>query len=1602
MATPPPLPIPQQAEDNSPVATLLATLSNALPNMNAEVAHAIATTPGMTPDNALTTGQATQGFQEASHAVQQLQDQSPAFQANYWKTSTGSWQQMLRSAGFQPPHVSHGGGLFSHIGHALGTGVHDLLNVAGAPLRAEQHVERAVLAPPRSGAPAGFWGNLFSPQNWADAWDQTSNGNKYIMPSVENQVRRQYGDETYNLAYQLATGTDPSHLIQQANTQQAQDALAQRIGTDPELHAAVRALQDGKLSVGRMLAYNITSPRANPTLFHVVSGLTDGTLDWFGDPLVIGAKFGSIAKAAPLLVRDRTGVMWAYHSRQGVKNAMQFIADKVAAKDPYAITQVWPKLDPVIEGLMRERPSTADDVANFFGDIRNLDYLTRYNPGSLPGMAGGGWMPSLSTVGQMRLAMKGALQKSIDWMADGPAVVDGVQPGDLVPHALNGPIQRLQTNRGVQGIGQFLKKATTIAPPRGATFDAYDPHWLRNVSQISDMALPRAYTRDLYNRISQEANISQRKVMYDNMVKDLMARMGLGDFPAGQEFIKGFEESPSNPAFQSKYAPGEIDLLDTGHGPHPVGLIEPHGQTEWPVPDYRTLYAQAKKLGMTHALMGGVNNEMVDRFMQNAWKPLSLARIGFVLRVSGEEAFGAMLRYGPTALARAKLGALSVKQGNSLEPGNPILTPLAKTWGWLTQHLTPGQIANIKSGEDLVATDMGGAITRAMRNVEGALAGKEYTNAMRLGYRHGTVQRAFIDKVSAGHGAGFLDGDVLGTRLNQMVDHKLVPAVFRKTGSFKEYDHNAGAIFAPMWHEALQEISGSAWSRVAMETMDQPYVDRVNAVADAIERSPRMASRFPLNDQTTDGRLVAEGEATQREAHVDWARRIVDNVDANLRTPVGQNPKGMYDLGAHIQLTPDQTLADHLLNVGRPPSVPVLESIPDELRPLSVKGPAMMAVQRGGTAFFTKAITGMFDMIGRQIDWLSREPMWGHNFTKSLQAFGYDTKNAVIKDGLAAAWKRMGMSDAEVERHLVQAATDRAVEMTVPYIHNPELRSQFSQITRNLMPFWFAQEQFYKRWARNMAYSPWAFRQAQLINQGVQHSGFVHKDPTTGQEYFIYPGSSIVQDVLTRTLSAFGYKSWLPINAALRGQVNQASPGLERLGLPNYGPLVVIPLGLVKQVFPELTTNINAFEGQQAASAGFIRSLVPTTVVRIWQDATSSPSNSAQFASAMMQAIQYLEATGHGIGTVAINNLGHINVEGVPPTQAGLHPGDFVTNAHNVQYVYQTDGTWKRNDPAELAAFQQRVKNWTRVFLITRTLFGFVAPASPSGLFDPHHVNEDLQALLKTLPMEDALATFMKEHPDASAYTVFQSATQSGDPLPATKDAMAFLQANSGFMGNHPLAGAYFLPAVDSSGKFDLQTYQTQLAEQLRLKKTPAEFWKEIAYATAAKVYFAAEDRKNQLLNDPGSVGMTRTQVNQAWVQASQQFLQANPLFAAQLGVTPSTPGSLIGGESTTYSRADLLKDLHDALTDPSVPQTQQTADIRTLVNSYIALESMIAPYGAPGTPTMTSTQRYQIEGNYATQVTAWIAQHPDVQALYNRLIRPTLSSVLSSEAQVA
>lgn len=555
------------------------------------------------------------------------------------------------------------------------------------------------------------------------------------------------------------------------------------------------------------------------------------------------------------------------------------------------------------------------------------------------------------------------------------------------------------------------------------------------------------------------------------------------------------------------------------------------------------------------------------------------------------------------------------------------------------------------------------------------------------------------------------------------------------------------------------------------------------------------------------------------------------------------------------------------------------------------------------------------------------------------------------------------ISAQAIDAHVREVALQRAVNKTIPFIHDPQLRSQFSVNTRNLMPFWFAQEQFYKRWVNIAKHSPEAFREAQLTMMGLRHSGVIHTDDQ-GQDYFLYPGAAVVQEALSKGFETLtGKKVSLPLPVGFSGQVRFATPGLERLGVPSFGPLVGIPMRYLAERFPELDQVEQGVLGERGAGRAYWEQITPTAVSRLVHIAVDNPNSSPQMASAMMQAMAYLEAK-------------------------GFAPADNAS-------------------PVEREAYIDRVKQWTRILFLNRTLFGYAAPASPDLQMDPDQLHSRYRELLGQLPIEEATAEFLKEHPDATPYTVFQSKSASGATLPATESAARFMEGNDAFLRTYPQAAGWFVPQSPDDTKFSLPAYREQLALEMRQRKTPDQFYEDLKYAEAADQYFKNRDRKNVMLEGVNGDTATRLRetnprllaqfiaagagtkassrraqdINGAWATWKDEFLAAHPVFAQKL----ASPDAQI-------QRQQSLDQMRLALQDPRLPQSPQVDSIRELVGAFDDMQAAIRPLQGL-TSTRSSVQRKFIKTTFATQAEKYATDHPEVKGFYDRIIRPEVDT---------
>jgi hypothetical protein len=521
------------------------------------------------------------------------------------------------------------------------------------------------------------------------------------------------------------------------------------------------------------------------------------------------------------------------------------------------------------------------------------------------------------------------------------------------------------------------------------------------------------------------------------------------------------------------------------------------------------------------------------------------------------------------------------------------------------------------------------------------------------------------------------------------------------------------------------------------------------------------------------------------------------------------------------------------------------------------------------------------------------------------------------------------------DRMLSDMATTRAFQAVKPFVHNPEVRSQFEVMHRTAFPFLFAQTQFVKRWARSFADNPQAIRKAQLGMNGLRVSGITHQDQY-GNDVFTYPGSAFVTRLLGETLNALHISAAIPVGVPFTGEIKNFLPGLANPLSPSVGPGVAVPLKEVANFFPELQPTQQALL-QEGASQTWWEQILPTTLTRLIQTVSGNAQTPTEFASSMMKAMQLASANGYGLPKTAT--------------------------------------------PAQTQAYIDRIENWTRILFFTKAALGFVAPASPTMDFDPKDFNTRLQTLFSELPYDQAIETFLKENPKASAYTAFMSHSTGDVPnLASTAAAGQFIAQNRGFIKAFPQASGWFIPRTTGNGVFDPAVYRQQIQYAMRTEELPVQFLQDIQKAPAAQVYFQEEDNETTALaNTSGSA--QKAAIRNTVDQWKAKFLAQNPALAEYLSAGSKAP-----------ERASTLREVQAALQSPDLPQSAQTEHVRTMMQTFQNYEQAFLATDGNYSATALSEQS-QLKTGFTNWATQYIAANPDVSDFYSLLIAPDLGA---------
>jgi len=716
-----------------------------------------------------------------------------------------------------------------------------------------------------------------------------------------------------------------------------------------------------------------------------------------------------------------------------------------------------------------------------------------------------------------------------------------------------------------------------------------------------------------------------------------------------------------------------------------------------------------------------------------------------------------------------------------------------------------------------------------------------------------------------------------------------------------------------------QEDARLAELRERLPQFEESHANAVSAERTAVENLNRIKSELgsakeasaaikdvhiaQKNLKTLDAQLTSAREQLAAGSSGDvldrHIRGLMDDQQAGANT-FGKPPKHMGsfesgDIGlAKSSEETKRTIIGEIARTGErgmpgvTPDTSELSRIESIHVPENITAPARIVTIKGANPVASIVDKGMRAIVGRPADWMSRQPAFLYNYAMSRRE-------------VDALLKARGIVDKSGDlAH--EISMERATNETITYLHDPRARSQFAEVTRNLMPFWFAQEQWYKRWSRLFGTYPEAWYKLQQTMNGLRSVGFVTKD-SYGQDSFVYPGSQAMLHLLSKVFGAD-----LPVSVGLTGEINQLNPSLATGAepWPAWGPIATIPMIVAGGLFPSTDGLVQKMLGPSAPPVNehgnwktdAINQLLPSIEYRTQQWLTSSIANQASnptvqsiYMQSMIQAAQYLEANGHGL-----------------PANA---------------------------NPTQTQNYIDRISNWAQNLMLFRTMAGFFGPATPTFKFNDNGLGAQLQALLantnSTFTYSDAIAAFIKAHPNATAYTLFSSTTagdrESGTYVPATEAAANWLTSNATFVSNYPQLAPWLMPASTAQGAFSGTAYQQELNLHLRGERPLYDaightgWYNQLKYSEGANVYFPMEAAVKTAEAQPGADVAT---LRQEWHNWSTSFKNSHPIFA-----------SMLTDPTAKNRRTAIIGEINQALVADALPQGELSQRLGELMAVY-------------------------------------------------------------------
>ncbi len=972
---------------------------------------------------------------------------------------------------------------------------------------------------------------------------------------------------------------------------------------------------------------------------------------------------------------------------------------------------------------------------------------------------------------------------------------------------------------------------------------------------------------------------------------------------------------------------------ETGKRMQGASLLSQTGEV--PLPSYSEIHHIAQKLSGGQRFTGAVDDFLMNHVTDPIFKRWILQSYGYALHISAAEMIPNTLRLGFQTMARASYYTALARLSNATERDSEELSGMTKiAYDLLDGHprFKPvlAQLKQLQKVKNVTAAEALRIAPKAQAEMDKVMDWIRVTNAHLVTpglAPHGGIVDTMGDD-SVGKAVGGFRGLMARTR-------------WKRGDNYTTYGP-PDAEHVRSWRVHLGLQAKDPIARAAARAMHEAYRqghDDQSAYARGVEAAHEALQRIPADQLSgfIGSTLKRDGDPAAMTPLESWAHVVTEDVAAMTHDGTDAHAPNMVLL---------KNVAD-----GHPTLQGVLHKIPVDLRPRNVPGREIVP---SGASFWARLSSiGYERVLNPTVNFLSRQPLAYAEFSKRMDLYQHLEDTGVMLH----------------EERVIRAAGEATVD-AIRYIHNIQDRTQLDQLLRNWVPFFFAQEQAYRRAGRFLAEDPGAFRRYQLGIAAV-HDMVTKQQDQQGNQVFAFPGAGWLDRSVVGALGIMGMQTASLNPTGFGGTLSAANVVFPVANgvRPDLSPVVTLGAHAVHDAFEEFGRSYATFEpvisrvdgaltaavGSQAMSQNVLQQLIPNTTA--YRAVETLAANDTAFTSAFLMTLQNLAYQQN----VAMQKW-------VAGGQKGPMP-DIIPPPNA--------------DPNAIQAFLSKVKNQTRIVFMMRAIIGAVSPVSADVTVDDFGLNAKLQADIKgAKSVALGFQKFLHDNPNATPYVVSKSTTATGSSLPDTQAALDWIAQHKITDPNSTLGkyqyGAMWLMPRPTDAKYSAQAYLNEIADGLRVRDTPEQYLKALYTENGNQTYYAALNIHEQAVQAATGNSGALSQEYAKWGAYMQTLQKQQPIWWAAYN----------GGTRQSDAQRS-INELQDIFAKGLAPAGQQSDDIGSLLADYQNAEQA---YMQAGTLPNYSSAQKKIRDQWIIYVNQLAQDKPNLAGIISSVFREALT----------